>query len=382
MTNHSKAHAQVAVNTLRASAYRIPTDAPEADGTFAWDATTLVVVEADAAGASGIGYTYSDASIVALIGHTLASCVVGHDAFEIRAHWQRMQHQVRNLGRSGLAATAISAIDCALWDLKAKLLGVPLIGLLGAARERVPLYGSGGFTSYSDARLQEQLASWVERDGCRWVKMKIGSDPQRDPQRVKAAREAIGDDAGLFVDANGALSAREAVEYAHRFAEQHVQWFEEPVSSDDADGLAFVREHAPPRMDVAAGEYGYTLDDFRHLLARPSIDVLQADASRCGGITGFLQAAALCDAHHLPLSAHCAPALHLHVACAAPRLRHQEWFHDHVRIEAMLFDGAPRAHDGAIAPDLSRPGCGLEFKHRDASQYLAAQTGEPGKSHR
>lgn len=368
--------AQVLVSALRASAYRVPTDAPEADGTFAWDATTLVLVELDAGGLRGVGYTYSDASSVALIEHMLAPCVLQHDAFDIPATWGRMQHQVRNLGRGGLAATAVSAIDCALWDLKAKLLGVPLVRLLGAARDRVPLYGSGGFTSYADARLQEQLARWVERDGCRWVKMKIGSDPERDPERVKAARVSIGDAAGLFVDANGALSAREAVAYAHRFAEQRVQWFEEPVSSDDANGLAFVREHAPPGMDVAAGEYGYTLDDFRYLLARPSVDVLQADASRCGGVTGFLQAAALCDAQHLPLSAHCAPALHLHVACAVPRLRHQEWFHDHVRIEQMLFDGAPHAHDGAIAPDLSRPGCGLEFKHRDAADYLVAQTGD------
>jgi L-alanine-DL-glutamate epimerase-like enolase superfamily enzyme len=375
---------QAPVDALRAAAYRIPTDAPEADGTFAWDATTLVTVEVDAAGETGIGYTYSDASIVALIQHTLAACVLKHDVWDVRAHWWRMQRQVRNLGRAGLAATAISAIDCALWDLKAKLLGMPLVRLLGAARESVPLYGSGGFTTYSDQRLREQLAGWAERDGCRWVKMKIGSDPQRDPERVKAAREAIGDPdrAGLFVDANGALSADEALQYAQRFAEYEVKWFEEPVSSDDACGLAFVREHAPAGMDIAAGEYGYTLDDFKRLLAAPSVDVLQADASRCGGVTGFLQAANLCDAYHLPLSAHCAPALHRHVACAAPRLRHQEWFHDHVRIESMLFDGAPQAHDGVMTPDLSRPGCGLEFKHSDAAQYLVAQAGNsPGDAH-
>src|SRR4051794_24821151 len=226
--NDSKATrgaSQAPVDALRAAAYRIPTDAPEADGTFAWDATTLVAVEVDAAGETGIGYTYSDASIVALIQHSLAACVLKHDAWDVRAHWQRMQRQVRNLGRAGLAATAISAIDCALWDLKAKLLGMPLVRLLGAVRDSVPLYGSGGFTTYSDQRLQEQLAGWVERDGCRWVKMKIGSDPQRDPQRVKAAREAIGDAdrAGLFVDANGALSADEALQYAQRFAEYQVK---------------------------------------------------------------------------------------------------------------------------------------------------------------
>nr|WKF60824.1 3,6-anhydro-alpha-L-galactonate cycloisomerase [Paraburkholderia busanensis] len=357
------------VSALRASAYRIPTDAPEADGTFAWDATTLVLVEIDAGGVSGVGYTYSDSSVVGLIDGTLTPCVVGHDVWDIRAHWQRMQRHVRNLGRAGLAATAISAIDCALWDLKAKLLGMPLVALLGAARSDVPIYGSGGFTTYTDQRLRQQLSGWVERDGCKWVKMKIGSEPDKDPARVEAAREAVGD-AGLFVDANGAFSAQVAARYAQRFAEQRVTWFEEPVSSDDKAGLRFVREHAPAGIEIAAGEYGYTLDDFHRLLATQAVDVLQADASRCGGVTGLMQTAALCDAYHVPLSAHCAPALHLHVACATLRLRHQEWFHDHVRIESMLFDGAPQARNGAIAPDLSRPGCGLEFKHRDAARYL------------
>jgi L-alanine-DL-glutamate epimerase-like enolase superfamily enzyme len=360
--------AQAPVNRLRARAYRIPTDAPEADGTFAWKATTLVVVEMDAAGQTGIGYTYSDKSVVTLIHDTLGECVLHGDVWDIRAVWQRMQRQVRNLGRSGLAATAISAMDCALWDLKAKLLGVPLVRLLGAARESVPLYGSGGFTTYSDKQMREQLAGWVERDGCRWVKIKIGSEPENDPARVEAARAAIGD-AGLFVDANGAFTPQPALHWAQHFAERGVEWFEEPVSSDDTAGLRFVREHAPAGMEIAAGEYGYTLDDFRQLLAAQSVDVLQADVSRCGGITGFMQAADLCDAFHVPLSAHCAPALHVHVACAVPRLRHQEWFHDHVRIESMLFDGAPRAMDGAIAPDLTRPGCGLEFKSRDAAAY-------------
>ncbi|MGF6876994.1 enolase C-terminal domain-like protein [Paraburkholderia sp. MM5477-R1] len=360
---------QAPVSALRASAYRIPTDAPEADGTFAWDATTLVVVEVDAGGDTGIGYTYSDACIVALIQGALAACVLNHDGLDVGAHWQRLQRQVRNLGRAGLAATAISAIDCALWDLKAKLLGVPLVGLLGALRPAVPAYGSGGFTTYTNQRLQQQFAGWVAQDGCRWVKMKIGSEPDKDPARVAAARAAIGG-AGLFVDANGAFTPQRALYYAQRFAEQEVSWFEEPVSSDDEAGLRGVRERVPAGMEIAAGEYGYTLDDFRHLLAAGAVDVLQADASRCGGITGFLQAAALCDAYHVPLSAHCAPALHLHVACAAPRLRHQEWFHDHARIEAMLFDGAPRLRDGQMEPDLSRPGCGLEFKHGDAERYL------------
>ncbi|WP_206956987.1 enolase C-terminal domain-like protein [Trinickia acidisoli] len=357
------------IAAVRAHAYQIPTDAPEADGTFEWTSTTLVVVEIDAGGCTGLGYTYTDASAVALIRETLAKELLHEHVGRIRALTQRLWRHVRNIGRSGLCATAISALDFALWDLNARLLGVPLVQLIGGMlRERVQIYGSGGFTSYDDATLRDQLARWVDVDGCRAVKMKVGTQPERDPERVEAARDAIGN-AALFVDANGALTVNDALQCARQFADHGVVWFEEPVSSDDLCGMRLVRDAAPASMDIAAGEYAYTSDDFRRMLEANAIDVLQADATRCGGVTGFMQAAQLCDAWHIPLSAHCAPALHRHLAAAAPRLRHIEWFHDHVRIESMLFDGAPRASHGTIAPDLSRPGCGLEFKHADAAPY-------------
>jgi L-alanine-DL-glutamate epimerase-like enolase superfamily enzyme len=353
---------------ISAAAYEIPTDAPEADGTLEWDRTVLVVVEIEAGGQTGLGYTYADGSIVRLIERKLGSVISGHSAFDIATANKALWRSIRNLGRSGLVATAISAVDAALWDLKAKLLGTSVAAVLGRCRDTVPIYGSGGFTSYSDKQLRDQLSGWVEHDGCRWVKMKIGSDPARDPDRVAAARDAI-DDAILFVDANGAFSAKQALALAGHIADYDVKWFEEPVSSDDLPGLTLMRERAPAGMDIAAGEYGYNLDDFRRLLALPSVDVLQADVTRCGGITGFMQVAALCEAQHVDLSGHCAPALHLHAACAAPRLRHLEWFHDHVRIEHMLFDGAPAPRDGAVAPDLSRPGLGLVFKKSDAERF-------------
>jgi L-alanine-DL-glutamate epimerase-like enolase superfamily enzyme len=282
-----------------------------------------------------------------------------------------MQRAVRNLGRSGLAACATSAVDTALWDLKAKRLGQPLALLLGRQRAAVAIYGSGGFTTYSDEQLREQLSGWVERDGCRFVKMKIGSDPGRDPHRVAVAKAAIGA-ADLFVDANGAFSVRQALGFADACRESDIRWFEEPVTSDDPPGLRLMRQSAPPTMDIAAGEYNFTLDDARRLLEAGAVDVLQADVTRCGGVTGFLRIAALCEAHHTDLSGHCAPAIHLHAACAALRLRHLEWFHDHVRIEHLLFDGAPEARDGCIRPDLSRPGHGLTFRLADAAAYKVA----------
>jgi L-alanine-DL-glutamate epimerase-like enolase superfamily enzyme len=266
---------------------------------------------------------------------------------------------------------AIAAVDTALWDLKARLLGLPLCKLLGMAHDRLPIYGSGGFTAYSLARLQEQLAGWVER-GIPRVKMKVGSVPEDDPERVRCARDAIGPNAELFVDANGAYSRKQALALAERFrSDARVSWFEEPVSSDDLEGLRLLRDRAPARIEIAAGEYGYEPIYFRRMLEAGAVDVLQADATRCCGITGFLRAAAIADAYGIPISAHTAPALHLHVCCAAPRVRHVEWFHDHVRIEHMLFDGAPAPREGMIAPDLTRPGLGLALKQKDAARYAA-----------
>lgn len=365
------ARSEAPVTDVRARAYTIPTDKPEADGTFAWDSTTLVVVNVDGGGKTGLGYTYTHGSIVALIESTLKEVVVGTDAMDPPGAFAAMQRAVRNMGRQGLAATAISAVDAALWDLKAKLLEVPLCTLLGRVRKSVPIYGSGGFTTYSLEELKQQLTDWVERDGCRFVKMKIGTHPEVDLMRVAKAKIAIGENVTLFVDANGAYTTKQALAMAGVFEAYRVGWFEEPVSSDDLAGLRLMRERAPPCMEIAAGEYGYDIDYYRHMLAVGAVDVVQADVTRCGGITGFLQVATLADAHHVDLSGHCAPALHLHAACAAPRLRHLEWFHDHVRIEHMLFDGAPVPKNGCIAPDLTRAGHGLTFRERDAERFAS-----------
>jgi L-alanine-DL-glutamate epimerase-like enolase superfamily enzyme len=362
--------AQAPVERVDARAFTIPTDKPEADGTIDWDSTTLVLVEVHGGGKVGLGYTYSAGSIVPLIRRDLSSAIEGLDALDPQRAWAAMQRQVRNLGREGLAATAISAVDAALYDLKARLLNLPLAALLGSYRDAIPVYGSGGFTSYSNSELEEQLATWACSDGCAFVKMKIGSHPAEDPERVKCAKRAIGN-AQLFVDANGAYTVREALYLANIFADQDVHWFEEPVSSDNLSGLAAIRRRIPAGIDIAAGEYAYTIGYVRRMLEASAVDVQQADVTRCGGVTAFLKIAALCEAFHIDLSGHCAPALHLHVACASPRLRHLEWFHDHVRIEQMLFEGAPVLENGVIHPNLSEPGNGLRFRAQDAERYAA-----------
>ncbi len=349
------------VASVDVSAYRIPTVAPESDGTFEWDSTTLVTVHIDG---TGFGYTYADTATAALIRDVLAGVVQRFDPMDIDAAWAAMIRSVRNLGRRGIAAMAISAVDAALWDRKCKLLGVPLVQLLGEVRDAAPVYGSGGFTSMSIDDLQAQLAGWAN-DRIPRVKMKVGRDWRADRERVAAARAAIGDDVELFVDANGAYSRKLALWQAEEFTDYGVTWFEEPVSSDDLEGLRFIRERTP--IEVAAGEYGYELQYFHEMI--PSVDVLQADATRCCGITGFLKTSALCEARSMPLSAHCAPSLHRHLGCALLPLRHIEYFFDHARIELMLFDGFTPPRDGALWPDTSRPGIGVELKRADAARY-------------
>jgi L-alanine-DL-glutamate epimerase-like enolase superfamily enzyme len=349
----------------------VPTDFPESDGTLEWKSTTLVLVQAHGGNEKGLGYTYADKATATLIQDLLSEVVKGQDAMAPASSWNAMVSRTRNLGRPGVVSMAISAVDIALWDLKARLLNLPLITLLGAVRESVPIYGSGGFTSYSDEQLKRQFAGWVEQ-GITRVKMKIGRDAAADVRRVGAARAAIGPKVELFVDANGAYSRKRALEQALKFKEEmNVSWFEEPVSSDDLAGLRLIRDRGPAGMDIAAGEYGYEAGYFRRMLGAGAVDVLQADATRCGGVTGFLQAAALCEAHHLPLSAHTAPSVHTHLGCATTPLRHLEYFHDHVRIENMFFDGVRLPVNGALSPDPTRPGMGIELKRADAQRFAA-----------
>jgi L-alanine-DL-glutamate epimerase-like enolase superfamily enzyme len=366
--NELKSAEEVIIKELKVSAYTIPTDAPESDGTIEWNSTTMVLIEINAGGKAGVGYSYTDVSSAFFIEKNLKKIVEGKNAMDIPLILRSMLRSVRNDGNCGVVSMAVSAVDNALWDLKAKLLDLPLVSLLGKVRDDFQIYGSGGFTSYSIDRLQKQLGGWAV-EGITQVKMKIGRVPKTDVERVKKAREAIGKDCSLFVDANGAYSVKQAVEKAKQFEELGVSWFEEPRPSSDLKGLNFIREHSPAGMNIAAGEYGYTLPYFEQMLAAEAVDVLQADATRCGGISTFLKAGNTCEAHQLPFSSHCAPSLHLHPALSLQSFFTAEYFYDHVRIENMFFDGVAKPIKGALHADLTRPGLGLEFKHKDAKKY-------------
>jgi L-alanine-DL-glutamate epimerase-like enolase superfamily enzyme len=358
------------IERVEVAAYRMPLRERESDGTYCWDHVSLVVVQVRAAGLCGLGYSYASPAAAPLIRTALAEVVVGGDAMAVSSAWRRMLERVRNLGRPGVAAYAIAAVDAALWDLKAKLLGCPLARLLGQVRDEVPIYASGGFTSLSDDALAEQLGGWAEQ-GIPRVKMKVGRAPERDVVRVALARRAIGPGTELFVDANGGYSRKQALGLAVRFAEQGVCWFEEPRPSHDLDGLRLIRDRGPAGMDITGGEYGCDAWTFRRMLDAGAVDVLQADATRAMGVTGLLRIDALCHAYEIPLSLHTAPALHLHLGAALDSVVHLEWFHDHVWIERVLFEGArePEPGTGVMRIDPSALGHGLTLREGEASRY-------------
>jgi L-alanine-DL-glutamate epimerase-like enolase superfamily enzyme len=367
----SAAAVDTAVTALDVSAYEVPTDGPdgkEADGTLEWSSTTCVVVQARGGGLTGLGYTYGPAAVGTFIEDQLATVVCGADALTPARTWTRMEQQIRNAGRDGVGAMAVSAVDNALWDLAARILGVPLVTLLGQVHEHANLYGSGGFCNYDRDRLQAQLGGWAGAGMAR-VKMKVGREPDRDRRRVQWAQEAIGPDVTLMVDANGAYRGKGALAWARWYAERGVDWLEEPLPSDDRAGLAWLRRVGPPGLDVAAGEYGWSLFGLADLLEAQAVDVVQPDVTRCGGYTTFRRVDSLCRARNLALSAHCAPAQSAHAVCACESALHLEYFHDHVRVESLLFDGTLDPRDGRLIPDRSRPGNGLELKRPDAEEH-------------
>jgi len=358
------------VERLTVRAFEVPTDAPESDGTLEWTSTTCVVVTLQCGAVTGLGYTYSHAATAHLIESDLAHLVRGADALAPGRVQRDARRALRNLGTRGIGAHAVAAVDTAMWDLKARLLGVPLATLLGRVRDRVPVYGSGGFTSYDDDRLARQLEEWVSA-GIPRVKIKVGREPRRDRHRVALAREQVGPGVEIFVDANGAYTRKQALGLADLFHEYGVVWFEEPVASDDLEGLRLLRDRAPAGMQIAAGEYGYDSRYFRAMLDAGAVDVVQADATRCPGYTGLREVDALCSAWNVPLSTHCAPALHAPLAFCLPALVHLEYFHDHARLERLLFEGVPEPEDGAYAFDEGTLGHGLTLRAQAAEEFAA-----------
>lgn len=357
------------IEAVWAEAFRVPTPQTEADGTLSWNATTMIVAHTRAGPVTGLGWTYADRACVPLIDHVLASAVVGRPVLDVAASWATMREQIRNLGRPGLVSCAMSAVDTALWDAAARLLNLPLSRLLGQVRDQVNVYGSGGFTTQTPEQLTGQLRGWVSDQAMGQVKIKIGeswgSNVQRDRDRVRLTRESVGDDVEVYVDANGGYSVGQAKRVARWLADYGVSWFEEPVSSDNLEGLSRLRNWC--EADIAAGEYGYDLFYFARMA--PAVDCLQIDVTRCGGFTAWFRAAAVAEAAGVEVSAHCAPNLSVHVGVATQNFRHIEWFADHDRIEGELLDGCLDPYGGFAAPSAEAAGHGCSLRRETAATY-------------
>jgi L-alanine-DL-glutamate epimerase-like enolase superfamily enzyme len=297
-----------------------------------------------------------------VIERVLKPLLIGRDPLWIEKIWDDMFWRVRGYGRKGVAFCAISAVDIALWDLKAKLFGVPLYRLLGPYTDRVPIYGSGGWTSYTEAELVREQTSYVER-GIPRVKMKVAKDfgrsEREDIQRLAAVRKAVGDDVEIYVDANNGYYAKQAIGMARHLSEYDVKWFEEPVLADDISGLAAVARAID--IPVATGEHEYTRYGFKSLIAEGGADIVQPDVGRVGGVSEWMKVAHLAQAFNLPIAPHAVQLVHLHLACCIPNLKVVEYLGTVEEGDRIWYTEFPQQQDGYWSPYADRPGLGLEL---------------------
>jgi L-alanine-DL-glutamate epimerase-like enolase superfamily enzyme len=305
-----------------------------------------------------------------VIQRVLKPALVGQDPLCIEKLWDDMFWRVRGFGRKGVAFCAISAVDIALWDLKAKLFGVPLYRLLGPYTDRVPIYGSGGWTSYSEAELVREQTGYVER-GIPRVKMKVAKDfghaEAEDVQRLKAVRKAVGDEVEIYVDANNGYYAKQAIGMARHLADYNVKWFEEPVLADDIAGLAAIARAID--IPVATGEHEYTRYGFKELIAQGGADIVQPDVGRVGGVTEWMKVAHLAHAFNLPVAPHAVQLVHLHLACCTPNLKVVECLGTADETDRLWYTEFPEQRDGYWSPYPDRPGLGLELSPEAIRKY-------------
>lgn len=340
-----------------------PVEAGFADATRKIETLGFVIVRIITDdGQEGIGITYNEVggeATAELIRRTMVPRLIGRDPLETEVIWQEFFHYLRGVGRKGLTYCALSAVDIALWDLKGKLLGVPVYKLLGGNSTRVPVYASGGWTSYSDDELVAEVTGMVAM-GYTAVKFKVGvsggTNLRRDAERVRKVREAVGPDIRLMIDANNCFDAARAVQLANRIREFDIFFFEEPVLADDIPGLARFRRGTD--IPLATGEHEYTKFGVRDLLVNEATDIVQVDGARVGGYTELIKCAALTQAWNVKFAPHAMEHVHLHFAAATPNVLFLERLLIFEGVSDKIFKNAPAPVDGIMEiPDL--PGLGL-----------------------
>ncbi|MDR2392026.1 MAG: mandelate racemase/muconate lactonizing enzyme family protein [Planctomycetota bacterium] len=337
-----------------------------ADSTRNVGTVGFVVVEIKTdAGRSGVGVTYHEVggeAVRQLIKLDFAHRLIGRSPLETEALYEETFHYIRGVGRKGLAFCAYSAVDIALWDLKGQMLGLPLYRLLGGVKNVLPVYASGGWTSYSRDELVAEAENMVRR-GYGKIKIKVGVEggrnPNEDLRRVRAVRDAVGPGVGIMLDANNAWTAATAVRFANRVKELDIMFLEEPVFADDIPGLA--RYKAGTDLPLATGEHEYTRYGVRDLIVAGAVDILQVDIARCGGFTEMLRIAAMSQAWNLSLAPHGMEHMHMHLLAAVPNGLFLERLFMFEEVADSVFSNPPVPVNGALTlPET--PGHGMVLK--------------------
>jgi len=318
----------------------------------------------------GLGMTYASPGVIDVIENSLKQELVGKDPLDIEQLWNSMYWKVRGYGRKGIAFCAISAIDIGLWDLKGKYVNLPLYKLLGAYTDSVPVYGSGGWTNFSERELIEEMTGYVA-DGIPRIKMKVGKDfglsEREDIERVAAVRKAVGDDVSIYIDANNGYYRKQAIYMAKEFEQFQIGWLEEPLIPDDIDGMADISRATS--IPIATGEHEYTKYGFRDLIGRGGVDIVQPDIGRVGGVTEWMKVAHLAHSFNLPVAPHALQLAHLHVACATPNLKVVEYMNVSLEGDELWYIDFPKQKNGYWSPYPDKPGLGLELDHYSVVKY-------------
>lgn len=357
------------ITAISTEVYRWPRHKPITNGkhTYTHAGVGLVKVETDE-GVTGVGIGALGGIVQAAIDHYTPE-LIGEDPLNVERLWHKLWVP-KLTGRRGMTTRAISAIDIALWDLRAKVAGMPLYKLLGGFRDRVPTYIAGGY--YEEGKgldgLAQEMVDNVEM-GARAIKMKVGALSLReDAERVKVVREAIGPDVKLMVDANCAYRLYEAVQFAHRIEDYDPFWFEEPIAPDDYEGHRRLVESTP--IPIATGENEYTRYGFRDLITRGAVPILNADAIICGGVTEFMKIAHLAQAHDVDIAPHGPQEIHIHLVAALSNGLILEFYRDTVDpMWGKIYHHTLRLNaDGTVSPP-DVPGIGIDPNYEELAPF-------------
>ncbi len=353
------------IQEVRTEWLRLPLERPIADAAHVLQHVDLILVEILAGDQHGFSYMlsfdYGPELLKGIIDLELKRHVVGLSAEDIGSVYQKNLSATEYIGNEGVAMWGIAAIDVALWDLLARRAGLPAAVLFGTCSRSVPVYGSGGWLSYSDSQLADEVSSYINR-GFSGVKIKIGGNEDRDVERVRAVRKLVGPNRKLMVDANQSLTIEQALRLAERLEDCQLDWFEEPFPKDDLE--SYVRLSSRTEIPLAAGEREFGIEPFRRLLAARAISVVQPDLLRVGGVTGWRLVAGLAESNLLRVAPHFYREYDLHLAAAQPNLiaiESFDWLDPVLETPFQVRDGFARVPE--------TPGFGVTFKPEAIREY-------------